>query len=530
MEPIMLGDDDSADRSQGDGIRPIPGMESVIVTVSGYHGTERFKLIKLIAQTGASYVGAMGRSTTHLVCWQFEGKKYELARNIGAHIISHRWFEACLKKGKRLPEGPYTMQSGWEAGPISWEVPAVLDTHDKKKCVVTRERNVLSDQSHASNCSRAAEIDARCFDVEYSNWSDTHLLKENFFPSWDTEMMGSKNVRKIRKASKQGCTSSNKAHLGPPNIRLYPQPEESSSFPSLCSSRKKRSLFHATQNEVTGEPAHRSRRLVKKNASFNHLNDIIPGSRQEPCLTEINNHLDLPDYEGSRTQGLEQVEDIERPRNHPLSEEPKSSRSCHALSEHEINSKCEHCQYTRENIDSSDFGVNHDRQSKEDNQSESASVHKQAELSCVICWTDFSSTRGVLPCGHRFCYLCILGWADCMASKGKVSTCPLCKASFASIRKMEEAGSPDQKIYSQTIPCGSSNMDFMLFDRGNYNLETLTSDFVCYQCHNHEPADLLVSCHICQTHWVHSCCLDPPLVPWTCMHCRDLRMLYQRFR
>ncbi|XP_073006314.1 uncharacterized protein [Typha latifolia] len=507
MESEEFGDEGFPNRSEGDGIRPIHGMESVIATVSGYHGTERFKLIKLIAQTGASYVGAMSKSTTHLVCWKFEGKKHNLARSIGAHVISHRWFEDCLKEGKCLPEGPYTTQSGQETGPILWEMPVISDAHGKKKCTITIEHNVTSAYSNASGCSKAEKLEARSSDIGFSSWSDSHILK-------------------------MSCE----------------RPGKPSYNSSLRLPRQKRSMCDV-QNDINGEPSKRVRRLVKKTnsnkccrtESFDQLESTHLESADVYSLRNVSYVTDSLsqettlrnnfDHRSSRVLRQEQVGEKEELQNNPVSDNSESSWILrHNASADEITSRNEHNEHRIMESSSCDLVIDHDRKSKVGNAiNESASVQRQAELSCVICWTDFSSTRGVLPCGHRFCYSCIQGWADSLASRSMVSTCPLCKASFTKIC-LVEADSMDQKIYSQTIPCGSSNMDvFMLIDKENDYFQTCSSDFVCYKCHNREPEDLLVSCHICQSQWVHSYCLDPPLIPWTCIHCRDLRMLYQRF-
>lgn len=69
-------------------------------------------------------------------------------------------------------------------------------------------------------------------------------------------------------------------------------------------------------------------------------------------------------------------------------------------------------------------------------------------------------------------------------SRKRASTCPLCKASFLSITKVEDAACTDQKIYSQTVPHALSSTDVYLvadLDTVSPGAQvTLSSHYSCF--------------------------------------------------
>ncbi|CAA7027719.1 unnamed protein product [Microthlaspi erraticum] len=454
------------------------GMEKVIATVTGYHGAERFKLIKLIAHTGANYVGTMRSSITHLVCWKFEGQKYSLAKKFNTIVVNHQWVEACVREGRLVPEAPYTLKSGEEVGPLMTEVPEV------PKKVKVKHASPYDKYFEDGQESRSGSTS------ELSTWMDSILLKE-------------KNVEAKRHSAR------------------------------LRAKRPISSIFEDKENAGAAESSGRGKRRLVKNQSCISLIDLESDEESD------SNCFDNSDENRSKTRdrrepGDESVKDrvLEPGETSALRSHGVSATQSWDVDEIEESESWSHSSvFKRPRYKSAERNP----QEEESNLNKPEETEETTKVSCVICCTDYSSTRGILPCGHRFCYSCIQTWADQLVSQRKSTTCPLCKSSFVAITKMEDAGSSDQKIYSQTVPDPSSAKNSLVV-LPEEEIQGFTPPLsrvlqsrasACSRCYSSEPEDLLIRCHLCNFRRIHSYCLDPYLIPWTCSHCSDLQTLYQ---
>ncbi|KAK6913449.1 Zinc finger, C3HC4 RING-type [Dillenia turbinata] len=511
-------------------------MESVIATVSGYYGLKGFNLIKLISHSGASYVGAMNRSTTHLVCWKFEGQKYDLARKFEIKVVKHKWVEDSVKQGKRIPEGPHLLKwyvkdpinlnhIGEEVGPHSLDEPCSSDLFKEK----------VTDLEFGGTGDIA--------------WTKSSLLLESPLLEIGSRHAGSSKfkVKTAKKPLNQDRCSIRRKFSKEPSSSGYEGQEvekhEESSFHFFeCCTSQKRNICDGIGRRTSEESSLKSRSLVKRKASRD-VWDSVTWDLEEDCFP-------VRDY--STYHAISQSDNFNHAQEENINQHRETADDRGLYGDGELRNNNDgffEIEDFNQTFTIMDTGVQNDVQEQTSQERDSdlqnlcsevvtdgpnedtSSLATSSELSCVICWTEYSSSWGVLPCGHQFCYSCIQNWADHVASMRRTLGCPLCKASFLSIMKVDYVASSDQKIYLQSIPCPQSAANIFILPDGNIPISgEQPTELICCKCHWREPEDLLINSSLCQTRQIHSCCLDPPLFPWTCAPCKDLRMLYCHLR
>ncbi|XP_074316628.1 BRCT domain-containing protein At4g02110-like [Silene latifolia] len=107
----------------------IPGAEELVICLTGYPRYLREDIMTMTELMGAEFSKSlMPSKITHLVCYKFEGEKYDVGKKCPTiKLVNHQWLEDCLKAWKIMPEENYTM-SGYE---LEMMETAVHDSEDE---------------------------------------------------------------------------------------------------------------------------------------------------------------------------------------------------------------------------------------------------------------------------------------------------------------------------------------------------------------------------------------------------------------
>ncbi|KAF9096544.1 hypothetical protein BGX23_010955 [Mortierella sp. AD031] len=78
---------------------PIPSMTSLVMTVSNYTGSIREYLKRMIVAMGATYKPTLSKGepepTTHIICGDPTGEKYQKGNEWNVKVVNHFWLEDC---------------------------------------------------------------------------------------------------------------------------------------------------------------------------------------------------------------------------------------------------------------------------------------------------------------------------------------------------------------------------------------------------------------------------------------------------
>ncbi|XP_068338794.1 BRCT domain-containing protein At4g02110-like [Pyrus communis] len=120
----------------------IPDAKGLIVCLTGYQRQDRDDIMTMIGLMGAKFSKPLvANKVTHLVCYKFEGEKYELAKKIPKmKLVNHHWLEDCLRDWQLLPEDKYKT-SGYELEMMEAEA---RDSEDEAENTFVKQAGVRS--------------------------------------------------------------------------------------------------------------------------------------------------------------------------------------------------------------------------------------------------------------------------------------------------------------------------------------------------------------------------------------------------
>lgn len=100
----------------------IHGANSLVMCLTGYQRQDREDIMTMVGLMGSQFSKPLvANKVTHLICYKFEGEKYELAKKIKSiKLVNHRWLEDCLRVWELLPEANYD-KSGYELETVEAE-------------------------------------------------------------------------------------------------------------------------------------------------------------------------------------------------------------------------------------------------------------------------------------------------------------------------------------------------------------------------------------------------------------------------
>lgn len=86
---------------------PLPGTSKIQVHLSGFTVENATYYKRLVKALGMNFSEKLGKQTTHLVCLQTKGQKYEKALEWGVHVVRPEWLVDMAKTGRMGREAAF---------------------------------------------------------------------------------------------------------------------------------------------------------------------------------------------------------------------------------------------------------------------------------------------------------------------------------------------------------------------------------------------------------------------------------------